>query len=266
MYVTFGSSCPSISLTCTHMTDYSTVPPAPGSKNPRYYPVIYPNTFWQLRESSFPINETVKSVPLHVKLAPLSLMKFNLYASMDESFRQAANNPSMGGAGVAEFDEVKRVFLETSPWLLLLTATVTVLHSLFEFLAFKNDVSHWKNRKDQTGVSLRTIVTNIIVQLITTLYLLDNSSDTSVMIVVGQSIGLLIETWKITKAVDIKLARSNGILPYKIEIKDKHVLSQEEKDTQVYDKLAFRYVIWGTTPFLIGYTIYSVLYEQHRGW
>lgn len=248
------------------MTDYSTVPPAAGSKNPRYYPVIYPNTFWQLRESSFPINETVKSVPLHVKFAPLSLMKFNLYASMDESFRQAANNPSMGGAGVAEFDEVKRVFLETSPWLLLLTATVTVLHSLFEFLAFKNDVSHWKNRKDQTGVSLRTIVTNIIVQLITTLYLLDNSSDTSVMIVVGQSIGLLIETWKITKAVDIKLARSNGILPYKIEIKDKHVLSQEEKDTQVYDKLAFRYVIWGTTPFLIGYTIYSVLYEQHRGW
>ncbi|KAK9896162.1 cleft lip and palate transmembrane 1 [Cystobasidium minutum MCA 4210] len=245
---------------------YSTLPPAPGSNNPRYYPIIYPNTFWQLREAAFPINETVKSVPLNVKFAPLSLMKFNLYASMDESFRQAANNPAMGGAGVAEFDEVKRVFLETNIWLLLLTGTVTVLHSLFEFLAFKNDVSHWKNRKDQTGVSLRTIITNIVVQLITTLYLIDNSTDTSVMIVAGQGIGLLIEAWKITKAVDVKVVQSNGILPFKIQIKDKHVLSQEEKDTQVYDKLAFKWVIWGTTPFLVGYTIYSMLYEQHRGW
>lgn len=185
---------------------------------------------------------------------------------MDESFRQAANNPAMGGAGVSEFDEVKRVFLETNPLLLILTGVVTALHSLFEFLAFKNDVKHWKNRKDQTGVSLRTIIANIVVQLIITLYLLDNNSDTSIMIVAGQGIGLLIEMWKITKAVDIKLVKSDGILPYKIQIKDNHVLSKEEEATKVYDQLAFKWVIWGTTPFLIGYTVYSLLYEEHRGW
>lgn len=196
----------------------------------------------------------------------MSTMKFNLYASVDDSFKQAANNPTMGGAGVAEFDEVKRVLLETNPFFLGLTALVTALHSLFEFLAFKNDVSHWKNRKDQTGVSLRTIITNVIIQLIITLYLFDNNTDTSFMILFGQGIGLLIESWKITKAVDIKLVRSQGILPYKIQIRDKHVLSKEEEETKEYDKLAFRYVIWGTTPFLIGYTIYSLLYEQHRGW
>jgi hypothetical protein len=194
-------------------------------------------------------------------------MKFNLYASMDESFRTAAENPALGGAGVSEFDEVKRVFLETNPFLLALTGLVTVLHSLFEFLAFKNDVSHWKNRKDQTGVSLRTIVTNVITQLIILLYLLDSMSETSFMILAGQGIGLLIEAWKITKAVDIRLVRAQGgTLPYKIEVKDKHVLSKEEEETKVYDKLAFKWVTWGMTPFLIGYTIYSLLYEEHRGW
>ena len=47
---------------------------------------------------------------------------------------------------------------------------------------------------------------------------------------------------------------------------DKHVLNEAEKKTQEYDALAFRYVSYGAIPCLAGYTIYSLLYETHRGW
>lgn len=47
---------------------------------------------------------------------------------------------------------------------------------------------------------------------------------------------------------------------------DKHVLSEDEKKTQEYDALAFRYVSYGAIPCLAGYTIYSLIYETHRGW
>jgi len=47
---------------------------------------------------------------------------------------------------------------------------------------------------------------------------------------------------------------------------DKHVLTEDEKKTQEYDKLAFRYVSFGAIPLLAGYTIYSLAYETHRGW
>ena len=30
-------------------------------------------------------------------------------------------------------------------------------HSRFEMLAFKNDVSHWKQKNEMVGVSLRTV-------------------------------------------------------------------------------------------------------------
>lgn len=33
-----------------------------------------------------------------------------------------------------------------------------------------------------------------------------------------------------------------------------------------YDKLAFRYVSYVTIPCLAIYTVYSLLYETHRGW
>ena len=244
-----------------------TYPAAPESQNPRYFPIVFPQTFWQLKENSYPVNESITIVPLHMTLEPMGMTKFQIYATLDESFKGAATNPAMAATSGGELDEVKRVFLETNPILLITTIIVTLLHSVFEFLAFKNDVSHWRTQKSQVGVSLRTIVTNVVVQLIITLYLLDNNSDTSWMIVFGQGTGLVIEAWKITKAVDIKIARTvDGLLPYKIEIKDKHVLSKEEKDTQIYDALAFKYVGWGTAPLLAGYTVYSLLYESHRGW
>jgi hypothetical protein len=47
---------------------------------------------------------------------------------------------------------------------------------------------------------------------------------------------------------------------------DKHVLSEDEKKTQEYDALAFRYVSYGAIPCLAGYTIYSLIYGTHRGW
>jgi len=160
------------------------------------------------------------------------------------------------------------MLVETNPWFLGLTGLVSALHVLFEMLAFKSDVSHWRSQKELVGVSVRTIITNVFVQLIILLYLIDNNTDTSWMILFGSGMGVLIEAWKITKAMDISIIASpaGSRFPYKVEIKDKHVLSEDEKKTQEYDKLAFRYVSYVAIPCLAGYTVYSLLYETHRGW
>ncbi|QRV76370.1 Cleft lip and palate transmembrane protein 1 [Ceratobasidium sp. AG-Ba] len=227
-----------------------------------YRPIIFPNDFWLLKGSMNPINQTTPTLPLHVSFYPLSYFKFQLYATMTDSFdKQPASS-------AAELDEVKRMLTETNPILLITTVIVSLLHGLFEILAFKNDISHWKGKKEMVGVSVRTIVTNVIVQLIILLYLIDNNAETSYMILFGQGTGMIIEAWKITKAVDISVVKSTpgSKLPYRIDIKDKHVLSEDEKKTQEYDKLAFRYVSYVTIPLLFGYTIYSLVYESHRGW
>jgi len=106
------------------------------------------------------------------------------------------------------------------------------------------------------------------VQLIILLYLIDNNENTSWMILFGSGTGVLIEAWKITKAVDISIvaAPAGSVFPYKLDIKDKHVLSEDEKKTQEYDKLAFRYVSYVAVPTLAAYTVYSLMYESHRGW
>ncbi|EPT03616.1 hypothetical protein FOMPIDRAFT_1141780 [Fomitopsis schrenkii] len=233
----------------------------------RYKPIIFPNDFWLLRSQFTEINSTTPQLPLQVTFQPMTYWKFQIFASMTQGFDDAAKQ---GGASGAELDEIKRMLVETNPWFLGLTALVSVLHMVFEMLAFSSDVSHWRQKQELVGVSVRSVViaTNVIVQIIILLYLIDNNEQTSWMILMGSGVGVLIEAWKITKAVDISIAPAapGSRFPYQLDIKDKHVLSEDEKKTQEYDKLAFRYVSYFTIPCLAAYTVYSLLYETHRGW
>ena len=51
-----------------------------------YYPTIFFNDFWVLRDHLIPVNETVKVVPLHLSLSTISLWKFTLFSQMDQAF------------------------------------------------------------------------------------------------------------------------------------------------------------------------------------
>lgn len=70
---------------------------------------------------------------------PLSLMKWQLYTaqSMRNKWTSFMGNDLMEQDD-DEQDLLKETFLETSPILLGLTVIVSITHSVFEFLAFKN--------------------------------------------------------------------------------------------------------------------------------
>lgn len=184
----------------------------------------------------------------------MTYWKFQIFASMTQGFDDAAKQG--GSASGAELDEIKRMLVETNPWFLGLTALVSVLHMVyvssvivssglcahgyarFEMLAFSSDVSHWRQKQELVGVSVRSviiswcgitsalmhyyywnrsvsiqslclvaiqhaetsatkIVTNVVVQIIILLYLIDNNEQTSWMILMGSGVGVLIEAWKV---------------------------------------------------------------------
>ena len=51
-----------------------------------YFPLVYFNEFWLLREYLVPLNETVQQVPLRLDVYRLPQWKFMLYNQMEESF------------------------------------------------------------------------------------------------------------------------------------------------------------------------------------
>ncbi|KAK6349760.1 hypothetical protein TWF696_006036 [Orbilia brochopaga] len=233
-------------------------------KNSWFYPVIFVNDFWLLKDHMVAINETVKSQPLHINIYNIASWKYGIYASMDAAFKQQAQQNNAQGA---ELEEVKRILIDTNVYLLSTTVAVSLLHTIFEMLAFKSDISHFRNKKDNVGVSFRTILWNVVMQLIIFLYLIDNSDGTSWMILFGQGTGILIEAWKITTVVNVRIREAPGsLLGYKIQFEDKHKLSETEEKTKEYDEIAFKYLMMIAVPLLLAYAAYSVIYEEHKSW
>ncbi|XP_060531423.1 putative lipid scramblase CLPTM1 [Cylas formicarius] len=219
-----------------------------------YKPILYPNDFWNMARDYKPLNDTLR---LRLTYQPLSLLKWQLYAA------QAMRNTMFNIWGEAEpqqtdeeQDTIKETLMDTNPYLLGITLVISLFHSVFELLAFKNDIQFWNNRNSLEGLSVRSVFFSVFQSLIVLLYVLDN--ETNMLIRISCFVGLCIELWKIWKVVDIKF--ENG----RITFHDKG--SYVESSTKQYDELAFKYLSWLCFPLLAGYSVYALLYLEHKGW
>ncbi|KAL2828212.1 cleft lip and palate transmembrane protein 1-domain-containing protein [Aspergillus cavernicola] len=247
-----------------------------SGQNGWYYPIVYLNTFWQLKSHMMELNSTVETVPLRFTLQNLQNWKFAMMASVDDNAKQTTRQAAFGGSTPggsdgSEFEMIKEVLLDTNIWLLGTTAVVTILHMVFETLAFKNDISHWRKKKDVVGTSVRTILANVFMQAVIFLYLVDNSENTSWMILASQGFGIILEFWKVTKTVDVRLRPPPAgsfffFLPYVIVFEDKHKLTETEQKTKEYDEIAFQYLYIIAVPLLGAYAVYSLMYNTHKSW
>ncbi|OTA67394.1 cleft lip and palate transmembrane 1 [Hypoxylon sp. EC38] len=244
-----------------------------SGQNSWYYPVLYVNTFWQMRSHMILLNETVKTLPLRLDLSNMKNWKFNILASVDFNSKQQAlqaayGSPIAGGGDGSEIEIIKEMFLDTNPYLLAVTAAVSVAHLVLEMLAFGSDIAHYRKKKDNVGISVRSILANVFMQTVIFLYLIDNSQNTSWMILGSQGIGILIEFWKITTVVNVRVraAPPGSLIPYRIAFEDKYQLSETEEKTKEYDEIAFKYMYMAGVPLIIAYAIWSLVYESHKSW
>ncbi|GMS88401.1 hypothetical protein PENTCL1PPCAC_10576, partial [Pristionchus entomophagus] len=233
-----------------------------GKGGTKYTPILYLNNYWNLVEDYQPINETVEQVNLTLTYAPMALWKYQMYAS-----QEMQKNWSLGlemGGDDKDQDSMKRAMLETNPILMAVIAAVSLLHTVFEFLAFKNDIQFWKERKNFEGLSMRTVFWGIGQNVIVFLYVCDN--DTNFMVKVSLLIGIAIECWKVPKCFNIEVDHSNPILGVLPRVSFNPARSYVESETSEYDNMAFRYLRWVMYPLLVGYAIYSLVYEEQKGW
>jgi len=203
-------------------------------------------------------------------------------SQMEESWRLQEDLEGVAGGGSSGggMDLMRTMLLETNPILLIITAIVSAFHTLFDILAFKNDIKFFKGKKSMEGLSLRSMLVNTMTQVVILLYLMDN--DTSFMVLMSNGVGMAIDCWKITKVVDVSLRRkkksddsdnhdgdsngSNGGLLSGWEIQWEEKEGYKGSKTKEYDEIATSHLMFITMPLVTGYGIYSLLHQKHKGW
>jgi len=220
-----------------------------------YFPIVWQNDFWILREDFTPINRTIERLTLDLRFEPISLLKFSIFSQLSQSFSMQRD---LFGKEEGETEEFKRMLIDNPPWLLVLTFAISMVHSVLDILAFKNEITFWKDRKSMKGLSLRTIYINIVSNIIVLLYLLDN--DTNWMILASAAVATVIEVWKITKAALVTFVWW-GRLPW-VRIVERPSYAS----TKAYDDEAMKYLIYAVYPLVAIYAAYSLMYEDHKSW
>jgi hypothetical protein len=66
---------------------------------------------------------------------------------------------------------------------------------IFEFLAFKSDISFWRGKDSMEGISVKSLYMELVMSIVIQLYLLE--SDTSLMISLPHGLNILLTLWKI---------------------------------------------------------------------
>lgn len=121
---------------------------------------------------------------------------------------------------------MKGLFAETNFYFLALTIVIATVHMLFDYLTFKNDVKFWRGRKTMVGISTRTLLWRCFSNTVVFFYLLDEK--TSYLVLVPSGICVLIEIWKLQKAlkVDIEFVGWKPVVKF-------GELSEQEKETGI---------------------------------
>lgn len=79
---------------------------------------------------------------------------------------------------------------------------LTLLHLSSVFSP--SDIQFWNSRQSLEGLSVRSIIFGVFQSLVVLLYILDN--ETNFVVQVSVFIGLLIDLWKITKVMDVRVS------------------------------------------------------------
>lgn len=227
----------------------------------QYQPYLYISDFWLLEKDYIVVNTTLKGQMLNLSLSysMITMWSWNLQMQMSEQKKETAKVSTFASSSQRDSFMMKRLFLDTNPYLLAFSGTFIMLHLIIGLLAFKNDIQFWRKNESMQGLSARTMVVSWVCQLVTCLYLLD-SQETSWVIMIEIVMDLTLATWKLRKAVKFRLQLTYPFVAMEGQT------GYEQNDTAKYDEEAIRYMSIFLAPCFAAYTVYSLLYNKHRGW
>ncbi|XP_041811004.1 cleft lip and palate transmembrane protein 1-like protein [Chelmon rostratus] len=220
-----------------------------------YLPLLFVDELSNRVKDLVEINSTSMELPLTISYDSISLGRLRFWIHMQD----AVYSLQQFGFTEKDADEIKGIFVDTNLYFLALTFFVAAFHLLFDFLAFKNDISFWKQKKSMVGMSSKAVLWRCFSTIVIFLYLFDEQ--TSLLVLIPAGIGSIIEVWKVKKAFKIQVFWKGGKPTFLFG-----KLDESERRTEEYDTLAMKYLSYLLYPLCIGGAVYALIFLRYKSW
>ncbi|XP_059801278.1 lipid scramblase CLPTM1L [Hypanus sabinus] len=224
-------------------------------KKMQYLPILFVDELSNRVRDLKIINTTSVTLPLTISYNAISLGRLRFWTHMQE----AVYSLQQFGFTEKDVDEVKGIFVDTNLYFLALTFFVAAFHLLFDFLAFKNDITFWRRKKNMVGMSTKAVLWRCFSTIVVFLFLFDEQ--TSLLVLIPAGIGAVIEAWKVKKAFKMTV-KWHGLKP----VFQFGTFDESEKKTEEYDTQAMKYLSYILYPLCFGGAVYSLLNMKYKSW
>ncbi|CAD7922798.1 unnamed protein product [Amoebophrya sp. A25] len=239
-------------------------PSRPSSNG--YFPAAFVDEFWLTDDQliEFDMEEAEKTATVDSAVQFNTSLYFELMSSARWRFQHVMEErieAMTKTLGEEESLQMRDLFANTSPMLLIVTLVVSILHTVFEFLAFKADVAFWSAQSAETlnkYVSVTSVLLNIVFEVILLLYLFDKESN--FLILIFSSIAIAIDCWKVSRAMRLDAVWLFGVIPLP------RLKAKQHKQGEDWDWIAIKYLSILLAPVVVAYASYNLVYECHKGW
>ncbi|XP_010795348.1 cleft lip and palate transmembrane protein 1-like protein [Notothenia coriiceps] len=217
-----------------------------------YLPLLLVNEISFRVRDLMEISSSTIRLPLTVSYEGISLRGFRFWVHLQDivySLRQF-------GFTEENVDEIKETLVGSNLYLLVLTALITALQLICEFLALKNDFCSWRKKKTMAGMSRKSVLWRSLSTLLIFLHLLE---ETSLLVLLPVGLGAFLEVWKLFTVYKVQFQwRSSKLHVIKLD--------EEERKTVEYDKQASRYLSYLVYPLCISGAIFSLAYLRQKSY
>ncbi|KAJ2559086.1 Cleft lip and palate transmembrane protein 1 like protein [Coemansia sp. RSA 1933] len=234
-----------------------------------------PLTSRNVVSNDMPLETT--SMSIDISLGAVSLGWFRLSNYAYQGLGELSSPRSLVKYSESDVDSLKEMVYEANPTMLAITMVAMALHMLFEFLAYKEDVSFWSSKSDShlQGISRSSVLMGLASSWISCLYLWDRKHETNVVVLLGGTVGAFVEAWKATKVIKIA-----DLLPFGRKRRSERSNDAEKKATKApsadgelrekvqreVDKQTAWYMVNLCIPAMIAYAAFSLVYQRHESY
>ncbi len=232
-----------------------------GQQNLRYQPKFY--TDEEYKRHPYYIDASKASDKIRISWNPVSRVHYSFTQTMEEVFQVYTKF----GISQDDLDEI-RAHLFRRPLHVIITMQIVGMIQVFlSTMAFKNDVAFFKGINDYTGLSSRSLVTDVLHSVVIFLYVLDYEH-ASRIILMQLFIEVVIGLWKVKRRLKLHLFFRYG-LPWvgaASESGQPQALSRGEAATEAIDARAMRYLKIVLYPLSAAWGVYCLYNYRYSSW
>lgn len=190
----------------------------------------------------------------------MGLGYWSMQNQLNMAFDEAEKNM---GLNEYDVDSFKQMISGSSPYKIGLVYSVSILHLIFEYLAFSSDISFWRAKTSFEGLSSSSVTLQACMNIIMFLYVQEQQQTKFVMYFIG--LRFCLQLWKLWKLTTFRRCAGWPFVQW-VNRSGAEKGLEELEDINDAERRCMRGLIVVLLPVVSSFCVYRLIYHKFRSW